>query len=160
ARLWDRTVAQVRVHQVRAGVKAGGSGPWAWALGPPQDDHGLREERRLAAAQIVELTVATASEQFRAAAMELPPWARAHLAANAAIGRCVHDPGELLDLYARIAAYRESALVVVPDEPSSTEEGILGSPPDDAIGRAIRIGLVRRALPGADRRPTRTRTVS
>jgi len=146
-RQWDEAVAKLAVFLARWNVIPGGPSRWGWALGPRGDQNGLNEERRQVAERLIDVAVAAAQETALSAGHELPGWARAHLASQAAVGKCVHDPDELRSLYARIGDYRRTAGVKDPEHPKNAEDAIFGPPPEDAVLRMKRRALVDEALP-------------
>lgn len=146
-RQWDGAVANLAVFLARWNVTPGGDGRWQWALGPRGDQDGLNQERRQVAERLIDVTVAAAQETALSNGYELPRWARAHLASQAAVGKCVHDPDELRSLYERIGAYRRTAGVTSPEHPKNPEDAIFGPPPEDAVLRMKRRALVDEALP-------------
>ncbi|MGQ0744934.1 MAG: hypothetical protein ACT4OS_11480 [Acidimicrobiales bacterium] len=151
ARRWDETAAALHTFHVKWDLTLGGSGRWEWALGRCSHDPARAQEWREDAALLVDLVVATARESMRSHGVELPAWARPHLAHHAALGVCVHDPHRLAELYQRIEGYRRDAGVAEIEDPSSAAEAILGPAPDDAALRARRRGLADEALPGRSR---------
>ena len=142
---WDQTVAKLGAYLDRWGVRPGGEAPWEWLLGP-RSGHPLQDvERQDLRDRVIDLTAATAAESLRSLGQELPPWSRAHLAHQAAQGRCMHSRRRLFDLYQRIESYRRSAGVTddVPSmEPIHPEQAIFGG--DVPLDRGLRSR--RRAL--------------
>lgn len=96
--------------------------------------------------RITDLTVATTTEAGREIGHDLPPWARPHLASNAAVGRCVHGPHQLQSLYRRIDAYRHKAGVENAEQPAVAAEALLGATPEDPVLRARRRALAEEAF--------------
>lgn len=143
ARQWDETVAELSLFLARWEVTPGGVGRWEWALGPRREGSNLDQQRRQMAADLVELTIATAAEAVRTAGGDLPTWTRPHLANQAARGTCGHDPSRLIALYARVEEYRSAAGVVEAEHSESVEEAVLGQTPADSALRIRReIGRV------------------
>ncbi len=147
ARQWDATAADLAVYLARWRVTPGGAGPWEWALGPKSDQGNVECERGQVAARLIDLTVASVTEQLTRHGFALPNWARAHLAYHAARGTCEHDGRQLTALYERIDAFRREAGVEDNDGPTSIEEAILGLPPNDTALRMKRRALLEEALP-------------
>lgn len=148
AHQWDQTVSDLSVFLARWNLKPGGARPWEWAVGTSCPQADLLAERRLVTDRIVALTVASVSEAARAIDYDLPPWASAHLAHNAAQGHCRHDLGQLKSLYDRIDTYRRQGDIGSPDQPCGPAEALLGATPDDPVLRARRRALIEQALPG------------
>jgi len=147
ARQWDETVADLSVFLARWDATPGGSGSWQWALGGTNNEAHFDRERRRLAVRIIDLTVATARDSFGRQDLQLPAWARAHLAYHAARGACVHEPKNLAALYQRIGAYRNAAGVEDAERGQTIEETIFGPPSEDAALRMQRRSLVEETLP-------------
>ncbi len=147
ARQWDDTAGDLAVYLARHNLIPRGPGRWEWALGPRSDQPDHEHERRHVAARLIDLTVATAREQFTQLGVELPDWARAHLAYHAARGTCVHDPRQLTPLYERIDTYRKEAGVEGSDGARTIEEAVFGAQPDERALRMKRRALLEEALP-------------
>ncbi len=146
ARQWDETAAGLHAFLERWNVTPGGSERWEWALGTRRQDAVMDAERRRLEFRVVDLVFATIKDAMGTEGVEMPAWARSHLAHHVALGECVHDADRLRELYRRIEGYRADAGIDVVEHSSNVSEAIFGPPPDDAALRMRRLALLNEAM--------------
>lgn len=138
-----------------------GSGPWAWALGAIAGPPAMVAEREEVISQIVNLSIATAREDFRRLGLDrLPDWAEPHVEGLAAVGTCRVDAPALDRLYRKIKVYRgDFGIDEMTDvEATGLTEAMLGPRPDAPSARTRyqllehQLGVVQGPTPG--REPT------
>jgi hypothetical protein len=138
AKRWDDAVAAVERYRAMWNPVEGAE-PFAWALGALVHGEQAEAQRAEVAAQIANLTVASAAEDLRGHGFqELLPWAAGHLAERAAAGACRLDAHRTADLYARVRQYREEQGLGddTGEEPGTLSAALLGEPPADSTARA------------------------